>query len=142
MVYAGFREPRRDIPDPPPAQSGLGSGPEPGPLFRQLSGSAPRRRRRSWAGSRERGARPNPSLGKSLAEFCQKLEYALHTNMTNMQKYAPPTLLMVPPCLAAAVAPSVAEATEAGCLICSPRRSCARRSGLQVTNPGLSQFIW
>ena len=34
--------------------------------------------------------------------FYQKLEYELHTNMTNMQKYAPPTLLMVPQCLAAA----------------------------------------
>ena len=68
MVYAGFRDPRQDIPDPPPVQSELGSGPEPGPLFRQLSGSAPQRRRRSWAGSRERGARLNPSLGKSLAE--------------------------------------------------------------------------
>ena len=34
--------------------------------------------------------------------FCQKLKYELHTNTTNMQKYAPPTLLMVPRCLAAA----------------------------------------
>ena len=35
----------------------------------------------------------------------KKLEYEVHTNMTNMQKYAPsqgPTLLMVSKCLAAA----------------------------------------
>ena len=87
MVYTGFRDARQDIPNPPPAQSGLGPGPEPGPLFHRLLGSAPRRRRRSCAGSGERGALQNPSLGKSLAE---KLEYALHTNMTNIQKYAPP----------------------------------------------------
>ena len=34
--------------------------------------------------------------------FCQKLEYESHTNMKNMQNYAPLTFLMVLWCLAAA----------------------------------------
>ena len=39
----------------------------------------------------------------------KRLEYEVHTSMTNMQKYAPPqgpTLLVVPLCLAACISTS------------------------------------
>ena len=99
--------------------------------------------------------------------------------MTNMQKYAPPTLLMVPcrckwawvwlgwlrllACWGySAVAPSVAEAMEAGSVPALDKHQAylftqsdsesvgvapvLKRSGPQITNKGsypwLSQFIW
>ena len=94
MVYAGFRDARRDIPDPPPAQS----APDPhdeenmdarpdqeemeqaiNKFLQQLEKQEKKGFKDSWQVTRQKHV-----------NFCQKLEYESHTNMTNMQKYAPP----------------------------------------------------
>ena len=89
MLYSGFRDAQRDIPDPPPAQSGS-ARPARARNCARFSGNC--RVRRSGALSllgRLRGAgspaKSEPQqVTRRKSNFFQKLEYALHTNMTNI----------------------------------------------------------